>query len=96
MNDEFAKRRRAAEQLKSAVPGAPAAVYRAHLSKGARSRLYRIDPIPGGFRCEVWAGTNGTIHRTQTVPTATHMLTLKRQYAFEVAELLLDGWTLLA
>ena len=92
--NEFDRRRRERENLRSAIPGAPPAVYRAFVAKGAtRSRLYRIDPIPGGWRCEVWAGANGGIHRTQTVPTRTHMLRLKRQYEFEVADLLRDGWT---
>ena len=93
-NDDFARRRRAKENLKSAIPGAKPAVYRASLSKGAaRHRLYRIDPNPGGWwRCEVSANSRTGFHRTQDVPTRAHMVMLKRQYEFEVAELLLDGW----
>lgn len=92
MIDDFTQRRRAAEQRRSAIHGAPPAVYRVHVSKGSRARLYRIDPVYNGFRCEVW--NRSAIHRTQTVPTATHMHALKKQYVLEVAELLLDGWTL--
>lgn len=91
LSDDFTRRRRAREKLKSAIPGAKPAVYRAALSKGQRFRLYRIDPIPGGWRCEVWTGRR--IHRTQDVPTRTHMIALKNEFEFEVAELLLDGWT---
>lgn len=92
--DDFARRRRVREQLRSAIPGAAPAVYRASLSKGeTRHRLYRIDPLPDGYwRCEVWA--RGHVHRTQDVSTRTFMLVLKTQYEFEVAELLLDGWVM--
>lgn len=96
MSDDFTARRRAKENLKSAIPGAAPAVYRASLSKGAtRHRLYRIDPIPGGWwRCEVSANGRPGLHRTQDVSTRTHMLAMKQQYTYEVAELLLDGWVL--
>ena len=94
--DDFTRRRLAKTSLRSAIPGAPPAVYRASLSKGAtRHRLYRIDAIPGGWwRCEVAANDRPGFHRTQDVPTRAHMVLLKQQYEFEVAELLLDGWVL--
>lgn len=95
-HDDFARRRRAKENLKSAIPGAPPAVYRASVSNGAtRFRVYRIDPIPGGWwRCEVWASGRGGLHRTQDVPTRADMKRLQGQYEYEVAELLRDGWAL--
>lgn len=91
--NEIAKRRRERENLKSAIPGAAPAVYRAALHKAGRTgRLYRIDPVPGGWRCEVYFGA--AIHRTRVVFTRTHMLEDQRQYDREVHELILDGWTL--
>ncbi|SRR5713101_8179342 len=93
--DDFARRRREHDNLKSAIPGAPKAVYRAALHKpgtGRKSRLYRIDPLGlSQWRCEVWIGA--AIHRTVIVATRTHMLELRQQYEREVAELSLDGWT---
>ena len=82
--------------MASAIPGAAPAIYRASLSKGpGRHRLYRIDPLPGQWwRCEVWGRARGGLHRTEDVPTRVRMLLMKRQYEFEVAELLLDGWIL--
>lgn len=91
--DEFTKRRRAQEHLKSAIPGAAPAIYRAALHKpGRKGRLYRIDPIGGSWRCEVFFGAD--IHRTRIVETRTQMLEHQQQYAREVAELVLDGWSL--
>lgn len=91
--DEFTRRRRAQDNLKSAIPGAAPAVYRAALHKpGRQGRLYRIDPIPGGWQCEVHIGA--AIHRTRLVDTRTHMLEHQRQYLREVSELVLDGWSL--
>jgi hypothetical protein len=94
IENDFTRRRRAQENLKSAIPGVPNAVFRAALHKPRRKdRLYRIDPVGRSlWRCEVWM--DAEIHRSREVITRTHMVEHRKQYEREIADLILDGWML--